>query len=181
MLVAMEAKIERFCMTAFLLLLRGFSLSTWLLIAASAGLLYERHAVHVANAALVAVKAQDAADEAKALKDAVKHANEVIDDLKKVIDDQTPRITAAEAAASAAGDVVDKLRSQLAKISHSASSKPAGAPSAIQTTGPTVNMLADMLGQCEAESAVIAQFADESYERGVGCERSYDALTPPVP
>ena len=165
-------------MSAVLLLLRGVPILAYVCGVLFLGLAYERHeATHWKNEWTL-LKAQDATAKIAAMQATLQEDQRRIAAQKGVIDEQAPRLAAAEAAASAAGGTVQQLRTRLQAIGRTAAANHSATGGGISAASSTVVLLSDLLGRSEDTGAVLARALDASYRRGLGCEAQYQSLTP---
>lgn len=98
-----------------------------------------------------------------------------------VLDDLSDQLAAARADAIAAGTERDRLRKQqstflAAARAHDAASNPASS-SRCEATGTAADLFADLFGEADDATGVLASALDSARAAGLACERAYDSLT----
>lgn len=104
--------------------------------------------------------------------------------IDKISQEAQGKIDAAKLAAKNAADSVvsanasvERLRKQINDaITAGATAQDSGAPVTGKTAAQAVNLLADVLRKSLQRNQELASFGDEAWERGLTCEKSYDAL-----
>lgn len=104
--------------------------------------------------------------------------------IDKISQEAQGKIDAAKLAAKDAADSVvsanasvERLRKQINDaITAGATAKDSGAPVTGKTAAQAVNLLADVLRKSLQRNQELASFSDDAWQRGLTCEKSYDAL-----
>lgn len=95
--------------------------------------------------------------------------------IDEVTKDAEKRINQAHADATAANVVSDGLRKTISKFN--SRSKGSNVTGASPSESEKINMLSELLISADKRAGALAEIADEAIERGLTCERSYDALS----
>jgi hypothetical protein len=95
--------------------------------------------------------------------------------INEVTQDAEKRIDQAHADAAAANAASDGLRKTINKFN--SSSKGSNVAGASPSESEKINMLSELLISADKRAGALAEIADEAIERGLTCERSYDALS----
>lgn len=95
--------------------------------------------------------------------------------IDEVTQDAEKRIEQAHADAAAANVASDGLRKTISKFN--SRSKGSDASGASPSESEKINMLSELLISADKRAGALAEIADEAIERGLTCERSYDALS----
>lgn len=86
------------------------------------------------------------------------------------------RLASAKLDAATANDSVNRLRQRINSLLESSQSSDTGTAQRGKTATEAVNLLANVLEKSIERNRQLAEIADDNYERGLTCERSYDSL-----
>lgn len=95
--------------------------------------------------------------------------------IDEVTKDAEKRINQTHADAVAARATSDGLRKTISEYNRR--SKSSGATGASTSESEKLDMLSKLLISADKRAGALAEIADEAIERGLTCERSYDALS----
>lgn len=164
----------------------------WAAAVAALGLLLSLQTLRLADErtehqTTVSMWAKDREGREKAAREAVEAARKEeqrrTEAVQGIADETQKKLDGALADADAARDAGERLRQRVAQLTAALGRAGASQPAAAGPSAPaeaTADLLADVQRRVDEATDTIAGFADHAHTAGLGCERSYDALTPPA-
>lgn len=121
-------------------------------------------------------ESQYSSDSEKALQQARATEAQWQQKLDDVASEGNRRLASAKLDADSANSSVNRLRQRINSILQDSESSYSGTDKRGKTATQAISLLADVLEKSIERNRQLAAIADDSYERGLTCERSYDTL-----
>ncbi|XAG95375.1 hypothetical protein MIF8_84 [Erwinia phage MIF8] len=96
--------------------------------------------------------------------------------LDDVVTEGNSRLASAKLDADTANSSINRLRQRINSLLESSQSTDSGTSQRGKTAAQAISLLANVLEKSIERNRQLASIADDSYERGLTCERSYDTL-----